>query len=524
MPDTVSPETDISECIVQCLESTEAMNRDIPQNGEIMEYAQELLKIYQEGGFRSLEQKIGREHAEKLSAIIFAKERSIRIKKQCPPVSPATSEDPEIVTAESLFGELPPTLVDKPKESLKRAGLCSFIYRMEHANTENKVETIETKFGELLEALQASRVVLLQGDTGCGKTTKIPRMLLKHYNHIVCTQPRRLAAVNVARKVAADLSERVGETVGYSVRFEERRTKKTRLHFLTDGMLIKEISGHLSSKHNALFSKYDLIIIDEAHERSINIDFLMGFIKSQPSNKLLVMSATLDTECFLNYFNAPLVEIKHRKHPIEHFYLKEQVEDYFNAAIETVTRIVDEYDEGDILVFLTGQEEIEQGYDILMGEIGKQIRICKLYAAMPPEEQDKAFRAGERKIVLSTNIAETSVTIENILFVVDSGRVKQMRRGSGCSIDFMEIVWISKSQAKQRAGRAGRTRPGKVFRLYTRWEYENMQDRATPEILRSSLNSVILSLKSMHVNDVVNFEYLDRPSLESISDSLRSLY
>lgn len=415
-----------------------------------------------------------------------------------------------------------------------------FKYGYEEKETNFKTSNILQKVKEIEDLLEKNDIVLVTGDTGCGKTTMIPKLLMKKYKNIVCTQPRKLAAINVARKVASDLKCKVGDKVGYSVRFDSKISKNTTLRFVTDGVLLLKFCSNSvtnSKNENTFFKKnkkekdFDLIIIDEAHERSINIDFLLGYFKRlQKENKLffkvIIMSATLNVEKFIEFFNCPIVTINQKKHKIEYFYLKTSVEDYVIYSINTAIDIVREYPKGDILVFLTGQTEIERAC-LSLQEIFTEshIAVLKLHSTMPPEEQDLVFqKTNKRKIILSTNIAETSVTIENVKFVVDSGKVKLLRRSESSLVDYLEIVGISKSQAIQRAGRSGRTGPGIVYRIYTEENYYNMQQNTLPEILRSNLSSVILSLKSLGVNNVENFEFIDAPLLDKMKSCIQSLY
>lgn len=415
--------------------------------------------------------------------------------------------------------------------------LEGFVYKFEDFMEESKGETLEDKMPDVVEALKTSNVVLVKGDTGCGKTTQIPKLLMSQFGNIVCTQPRRLAAVSIARKVAKDLNCKLGTVVGYSIRFEDVTSKDTRLKFVTDGILLKEISSKRLTKPCGgetygmqKIAGYDLIIVDEAHERTINIDFLLGYLKDVLSSKcistkVLIMSATLNVEKFVEYFNCPTIEIKYRSHKIDHFYLKNPNERYLDVCVQTTIKIVSRYSTGDILVFLTGQEEIEKAYHSLSSRLdGSDIAILKLFSSMPADEQDLIFEKGQRKIILSTNVAETSVTIENIRFVVDSGRVKAKRRSSESAVDFLEVISISKAQAKQRAGRAGRTQPGIVYRIFTLEEYFGMVENPIPEILRSNLSSVVLAMKSLNIDDIYGFDFIDKPPASNICSAVRFLY
>lgn len=422
-------------------------------------------------------------------------------------------------------------------DDVRKSHLEGFMYNPEDS-MEEPGETLEGKMPKIVEALKNNDIVLVKGDTGCGKTTQIPKLLMAQFGSIVCTQPRRLAAISIARKVSKDLGCRLGSTVGYSIRFEDVTSKDTRLRFVTDGVLLKEISSRSSRRHRSgeggsleaeKIVGYDLIIVDEAHERTINIDFLLGYLKSvlrsrATSTKLLVMSATLNVERLTEYFKCPIIEIKHRSHKIDHFYLKTPEEKYLEACVQTTMKIVSRYAAGDVLVFLTGQEEIERAHYLLASHLrGDGIAILKLFSSMPADEQDLIFEKGCRKIILSTNVAETSITIEGIKFVVDSGRVKAKRRSLESAVDFLEIISISKAQARQRAGRAGRTQPGVVYRMFTLEEYYGMAENPVPEILRSNLSSAILSMKNLGI-DENTFDFIDRPPTSSIQTAARFLY
>ncbi|MGL5900468.1 MAG: helicase-related protein, partial [Lactobacillaceae bacterium] len=323
---------------------------------------------------------------------------------------------------------------------------------------DESVDPVESKIDLIYNLLKINNIVLIQGDTGCGKTTKIPRLLLKKYKNIVCTQPRRIAAISVAKRVSKDLNTKVGDLVGYAVRFEDCISKNTRLRFVTDGILLREISQYQN------LEKYDCIVIDEAHERTINIDILLGFCKSMLDKnhkmKIVIMSATLATENFINFFNCPFIDIKHKKHPLENYFLKNYKTDcWFEETLKTIVQLEKTEPTGDILVFLTGQEEIKEAHEILKEYI--DIGNCKfftMYSSMPIEEQELVFEKYPiRKIILSTNVCETSITIENIKFVIDCGRVKQMRYSDNLGMYILETAMISKAQARQRSGRAGRT-------------------------------------------------------------------
>jgi ATP-dependent RNA helicase DHX8/PRP22 len=384
---------------------------------------------------------------------------------------------------------------------------------------------VESKREEILRKLRSNQFVMIRGDTGCGKTTQIPKYLLEEYGSVVCTQPRRIAAISMSRRVSEELNTEVGDVVGYKIRFEEMSSDRTRIWFVTDGVLLRECIK------DRLLMKYDAIIIDEAHERSINTDTIIGYCKDlvqeRKDLKVVIMSATLNVSKLTYFLNCPVVEIKCKMFPSEIFYLKyEEKGDYFYETLKTVGQIYESKPDGNILVFLTGQEEIDEGYKILKKNLGgRGFKLFKLYSSISHEEQNLIFKESkDRKIILSTNIAETSLTIEDIKYVVDCGYVKSRRFLPEHGIDVLEVVKISKAQAKQRAGRTGRTTPGEVYRIYSKMQYCEMEEENKPEILRSNLMNTALLLKSIDVKDIPSFSFVDKPSTVSILKALKCLY
>ncbi|VDP13510.1 unnamed protein product [Onchocerca flexuosa] len=360
-----------------------------------------------------------------------------------------------------------------------------------------------------------------------------------HRRLVACTQPRRVAAMSVATRVAEEMDVQLGAEVGYSIRFEDCVSERTILKYCTDGMLLRE------AMNSPLLDSYGVIILDEAHERTLATDILMGLIKEivrqRKDIKIVVMSATLDSGKFQNYFeNCPLMSVPGRTYPVEIFYTPEPEKDYLEAAIRTVIQIhVCEEVEGDILLFLTGQEEIEEAckrikreIDNLGPEIG-ELKCIPLYSTLPPNLQQRIFEppppkrpngAIGRKCVVSTNIAETSLTIDGVVFVIDPGFSKQKVYNPRIRVESLLVCPISKASAMQRAGRAGRTKPGKCFRLYTEKAYKNeMTDQTYPEILRSNLGTVVLQLKKLGVEDLVHFDFMDPPAPETLMRALEML-
>lgn len=356
---------------------------------------------------------------------------------------------------------------------------------------------------------------------------------------IACTQPRRVAAMSVAQRVADELDFKLGEEVGYSIRFEDCTSDKTFLKYMTDGMLLRE------AMTDPMLSRYSAVILDEAHERTLATDILMGLLKQvcvkRPDLKLIVMSATLDAEKFQNYFNnAPLLTVPGRTFPVEIYYTPEAEKDYLEAAVRTVTQIHISEDAGDILLFLTGEAEIEDACRKIKDEVDRlrqsvdagPVSVIPLYSSLPSAAQQKIFQPAPestsggpgRKIVVSTNIAETSLTIDGIVYVVDPGFSKQKVYNPRARVESLLVSPISKAAAQQRAGRAGRTRPGKAFRLYTEKSFmKELQEQTHPEILRSNLGSVVLQMLKLGIEDLVHFDFMDPPAPETLMRALELL-
>ncbi|KAK7071053.1 Pre-mRNA-splicing factor ATP-dependent RNA helicase dhx15 [Halocaridina rubra] len=397
------------------------------------------------------------------------------------------------------------------------------------------------KFFELLDRHQT---IVLVGETGSGKTTQMPQWCVEYARSrgkkgVACTQPRRVAAMSVAQRVAEEMDVALGQEVGYSIRFEDCSSAKTVLKYMTDGMLLREAMS------DPMLEIYQVILLDEAHERTLATDILMGVLKEvlkqRNDLKLVVMSATLDAGKFQHYFDkAPLLNVPGRTHPVEIFYTPEPERDYLEAAIRTVIQIhICEEIPGDVLLFLTGQEEIEEAckrikreVDALGPDVG-DLKCIPLYSTLPPNLQQRIFEppppnkqngAIGRKVVVSTNIAETSLTIDGVVFVIDPGFAKQKVYNPRIRVESLLVSPISKASAQQRAGRAGRTRPGKCFRLYTEKAFKNeMQDNTYPEILRSNLGSVVLQLKKLGIDDLVHFDFMDPPAPETLMRALELL-
>ena len=385
--------------------------------------------------------------------------------------------------------------------------------------------------------------MVVVGETGSGKTTQIVQYLAEDgfntqngiHKIIGCTQPRRVAAVSVAQRVSQERGTQLGGDVGYTIRFEDESSPNTNIKYMTDGMLQRE------AINDPCMSKYSVIMLDEAHERTISTDVLFALLKQavtkNPDLKVIVTSATLDCNKFSNYFfNCPIITIPGRTFPVEILYTKEPEMDYLSATIDLVIQIHVAEDPGDILVFLTGQEEIDMVCEVLGEKLAAlegndgpgEVIILPIYAALPPELQARIFAptpAGSRKVVVATNIAETSITIDGIYYVIDPGFVKLNAYDSKLGMDTLLVTPISQAQANQRAGRAGRTGPGKCYRLYPEKAYkQEMAATTEPEIQRQNLSHTILYLKAMGINDLMTFDFMDPPSAQSMVLALQELY
>jgi len=421
--------------------------------------------------------------------------------------------------------------------------------------------------------------VIVIGETGSGKTTQLAQYLYEEFGlskgGVAVTQPRRLAAKTTAYRVAEEMGCELGDLVGYNVRFDNKTNENTKIRFLTDGMLLRECMVDPDLK------SYSYILIDEAHERSINTDILCALVRQLQSRrqdlKVVIMSATLEADLFEKYFQAKVLYVQGRQYPVEVLYTNEAQRQWIDSLVTTVVQInlEEQSSRGDILAFLTGKEEIEDVARILEEKAKlfppqtAKLIVCPLYAAQSSEQQEKAFDAtprGCRKVVLATNIAETSITVPNIKFVIDSGLVKQKQRttrenidaltlptssvnlsagntktvntptkpngssaphkgkDNGGHVDMLALVSVSKAQAWQRAGRAGRTQPGKCFRLYTESYFlHSMPESQVAEIRRVDLTNLILQMMTIGIEDILNFPWLESPEKSSLRQSMTTL-
>jgi pre-mRNA-splicing factor ATP-dependent RNA helicase DHX15/PRP43 len=398
----------------------------------------------------------------------------------------------------------------------------------------------------ILSKIEDNQVIVLQGETGSGKTTQVPQFLVEagytdNGKMVCCTQPRRVAAMSVAKRVAEEMDVPLGGHVGYTIRFDDKTSSDTVLKYATDGMLLRE------GMNDKLLERYSCIVLDEAHERTLSTDVLMGILKSMLAKRkdlrVIVMSATLDAGKFQEYFdNAPVISVSGRMFPVEIFYSPSPEDDYVEAAVRTAIRIHSSEPAGDVLLFLTGEEEIEescrkireQAHSISQSKDCGPLSVIPLYSSLPPDKQQLIFadppppqRPGGppgRKIICSTNIAETSLTIDGVVYVIDTGFSKQKIYNPRVRVESLLVQPISRASAKQRCGRAGRTRPGKCFRLYTEEAFKrDLVDTTYPEILRSNLGNVVLHLYMLGIDDLVHFDFMDPPAPETLMRALELL-
>ncbi|HSE00438.1 MAG TPA: ATP-dependent RNA helicase HrpA, partial [Burkholderiales bacterium] len=393
---------------------------------------------------------------------------------------------------------------------------------------------VVTRREEIARAVGANPVVIVCGETGSGKTTQLPKILLELGRGVAGmighTQPRRIAARSVAARIASELASPLGHAVGYKVRFSDRVSPDTYIKVMTDGILLAETQG------DRWLRAYDTLIIDEAHERSLNIDFLLGYVKEllarRPDLKLIVTSATIDAERFSRHFGgAPVIEVSGRLYPVEVRYRPLSARDDGDDEQELDDAILDAVDElarepggGDILVFLPGEREIREAADALRGHHPGRVEILPLYARLSFEEQQRVFHTGgARRIVLATNVAETSLTVPGIRYVVDTGLVRVNRYSFRNKVEQLQVEPVSQASANQRAGRCGRVAAGVCIRLYTEEDYRARPAYTDPEILRSSLAGVILRMKALGLPDVERFPFLDPPAPRMVADGYQLL-
>lgn len=446
--------------------------------------------------------------------------------------------DPDPPPAKRFKPGSPFSRLDKKKPGmlLPRAGHAPV-----NVDAQRKQLPIYQSRTQLINQIRQLHSAVFIGETGSGKTTQIPQYLYEagigRQGIIGITQPRRVAAISLAARVAEEKKVHLGKLVGYTVRFEDVTSSETKLKFMTDGMLLREAIG------DPLLLRYTVVILDEAHERTVHTDVLFGVVKAAQRKrieqnkiplKVVVMSATMDVDLFSQYFNkSPVLYLEGRQHPIQIYYTKQPQSDYLQAALVSIFQIHQEAPAShDILVFMTGQEEIEalartcRDISKHLPESCGPMTVVPLYASLPPAQQLRVFQPapkGSRKVVLSTNIAETSITISGIKYVIDTGMVKAKRYNPDSGLEVLAVQRVSKAQAWQRSGRAGREDAGSCYRLYTEEEFDNLANMTVPEIQRCNLASVILQLLALGVPDVLNFDFMSKPSPESLRTAVEQL-
>src|SRR5450432_3361070 len=387
---------------------------------------------------------------------------------------------------------------------------------------------ISARVADIAAAVDAHQVVIVAGATGSGKTAQLPKILLDMARGtqglIGVTQPRRIAATSVAARVASELDSELGQEVGYQIRFEERTSARTYVKFMTDGILLAEIQG------DRLLKRYDTLIIDEAHERSLTIDFLLGWLKTilpqRPDLKVLVSSATIETERFSEFFGgAPVIQVEGRTFPVEVLYEPPAPDlDLPEAVANAVVSVTSLDPRGDILVFLPGEREIRETERELVDRKLRHTAVQPLYSRLSAGEQRKVFTSiPERRVILATNVAETSLTIPGIVYVIDTGVARLSRYEPRTGTTSLQIEAVSQASADQRKGRCGRVRDGICVRLYDESSFAGRPAFTDPELKRTGLSGVILRMKSLELGDVEDFPFLDPPQSRAVSEGYRVL-
>ncbi|MBI2451425.1 MAG: ATP-dependent RNA helicase [Parcubacteria group bacterium] len=386
-------------------------------------------------------------------------------------------------------------------------------------------------FQELIvQTVRSNQVTIVVGETGSGKTTQIPQFL---YNAdfadrgmIGVTEPRRLAAISMAKFVSDQLGVFLGDEVGYQIRFDDSSAEETKIKFMTDGILLREFQLDQN------LTKYSVIMVDEAHERSKNIDFVLGLLKDlltrRKDLRLVVASATIDEKKFSRYFwDAPIINVSGRMFPVETVWSNTDIyeDEMADAVVQKIAEIHQNKEPGDILAFMTGQDDIHKVIEKLEKLNLSDFVVIPVYAALPPEEQQKIFASykGKRKVVVATNIAETSITVDGIVYVVDSGLIKQSNFHPESGIQSLDVVKHSQAGCEQRKGRAGRTRNGVCYRMYTKENFQSRFQFTKPEICRTSLASVVLAMEDIGIEKIQEFDFIDPPKKEAFTEAYETL-
>jgi ATP-dependent helicase HrpA len=390
---------------------------------------------------------------------------------------------------------------------------------------------VSARRDDLLAAIRDNQVVVVAGETGSGKTTQLPKICLELgrgvRGAIAHTQPRRIAARTVAQRIADELDVPLGGAVGYAVRFDDRGSEDTLVRLVTDGLLLAEI------RRDPLLRRYDTVIVDEAHERSLNIDFLLGclhrILPRRPDLKLIITSATIDPARFSRHFgDAPIVEVSGRTYPVELRYRPPgEDEELLDALADTVEQLLSERD-GDVLAFFSGEREIRDAAELLNGRLGPDVEVLPLYSRLAVADQQKVFASGRRqrgrRVVLATNVAETSVTVPNIRFVVDTGLARISRYSTRLKVQRLPVEPISRASAEQRKGRCGRVSDGICVRLYAQDDFDARPEFTDPEVLRTNLASVILQMAALGLGDIEAFPFLEPPDRRQVRDGVALLH
>ncbi|MCK4864882.1 MAG: ATP-dependent RNA helicase HrpA [Gammaproteobacteria bacterium] len=391
---------------------------------------------------------------------------------------------------------------------------------------------------DICKAIEEHQVIILCGETGSGKTTQLPKLCLKigrgTYGMIGHTQPRRIAARSVASRIAEELNTELGTSVGYKIRFSDKSNKNSHIKVMTDGILLAEI------QNDPFLQNYDTLIIDEAHERSLNIDFILGYLKQllpkRPDLKIIITSATIDPERFAKHFiNAPIIEVSGRTYPVEVRYRplnsdeenetkKDQQQAILNAVDELSHETSSNKSSGDVLIFLSGERQIREAAEALRKHHPDKTEIIPLYSRLSNAEQQKVFKShAYRRIILATNVAETSLTIPGIQYVIDTGYARISRYSYRTKVQRLPIERVSQASANQRKGRCGRTSDGICIRLYSEDDFNNRQVFTDPEILRTNLASVILQMHNIRLGNIEKFPFIDKPDSRLIKDGYQLL-
>jgi ATP-dependent helicase HrpA len=388
---------------------------------------------------------------------------------------------------------------------------------------------VSARRDDLLAAVRDHQVVVVAGETGSGKTTQLPKICLELgrgvRGAIAHTQPRRIAARTVAQRIADELDVPLGDAVGYAVRFDDRGSEDTLVRLVTDGLLLAEI------RRDPLLRRYDTVIVDEAHERSLNIDFLLGclhrILPQRPDLKLIITSATIDPERFSKHFgDAPIIEVSGRTFPVEVRYRPpREDEELLEALADTVEELLAERD-GDVLAFFSGEREIRDAAELLSGRLGPRVEVLPLYSRLAVADQQKVFGRGgrSRRVVLATNVAETSVTVPGIRFVVDTGLARISRYSTRLKVQRLPVEAISRASADQRKGRCGRVADGICVRLYSEEDFDARPEFTDPEVLRTNLASVILQMAALGLGEIEKFPFLEPPDRRQIRDGIALLH